>query len=113
MPSKDLAAKYSVPKNTISTWIKNKDQILSSLEKGQNVKLRKLRAGAHEALEAAVLKWFLNMKSQDVPLSDGIIQEKASIYSKELNIENFKASDDWLRPWKERRNITFKTILGE
>ena len=38
LPNKDVATKYGVPKNTISTWIKNKDKILSSLEKGQNVK---------------------------------------------------------------------------
>ena len=85
---------------------------MSSLEKGQNVKRRKLCAGAHEALDAAVSKWFLNMQSQNVPLPGGIIQEKASIYAKELNIENFKASDGCLRRWKERRNITFKTISG-
>ena len=97
MPNKDVATKYGVPKNTISTWIKNKDKIFSSLEKGQNVKHRKLRAGAHEALDAAVFKWFLNMRSQNVPLSGSIIQEKASIYAKELNQENFKASDGWLR----------------
>ena len=96
-PNKDVATKYDVPKNTTSTWIKNKDKILSSLEKGQNVKRRKLRAGAHEALDAAVFKWFLNMQSQNVPLSGSIIQEKASIYAKELNTENFKASDGWLR----------------
>ena len=113
LPNKDVATKYGVPKNTISTWIKNKDKMLSSLEKGQNVKHRKLRAGAHEALDAAVFKWFLNMRNQNVLLSGGIIQEKASIYAKELNIENFKASDCWLRRWKERRNITFKTISGE
>ena len=74
-PNKDVATKYGVPKNTISTWIKNKDKILSSLEKGQNVKRRKLGAGAHEVLDAAVFKWFLNMQSQNVPLSGGIIQE--------------------------------------
>ena len=113
LSNKDVATKYGVPKNTTSTWIKNKDKILSSLEKGQNVKRRKLRAGAHEALDAAIFKWFLNMRSQNVPLSGGIIQEKASIYAKELNIENFKDSDGWLRRWKERRNITFKTISGE
>ena len=113
MPNKDIATKYGVPKNTISTWIKNKDKILSSLEKGQNVKRRKLRAGAHEALDAAVFKWFLNMRSQNVTLSGGIIQEKASIYAKEINIENFKTSDGWLRRWKERRNITLKVISGE
>ena len=101
MLNKDVATKYGVPKNTISAWTKNKDKILSSLEKGQNVKRRKLRAGAQEALEAAVFKWFLNMQSQNVPLSGGIIQEKASIYAKEPNIENFKASNGWLRRWKE------------
>ena len=53
------------------------------------------------------------MRSQNVPLSDAIIQEKASIQAKELNIENFKASDVWLRQWKEQKNITFKTIFGE
>ena len=61
--NKDVATKYGVLKNTISTRIKNKDKILSSLEKGQNVKRRKLRAGAHEALDAAIFKWFLNMRS--------------------------------------------------
>ena len=66
-----------------------------------------------ELTRHAVFKWFLNMRSQNVPLSGGIIQEKASIYAKELNIENFKASDGCLRRWKERRNNTFKTISGE
>ena len=55
-------------KHTISTWVKNKDKILSSLEK-QNVKCKKLYAGDHKTLEAAVFNWFLNMRSQNVPLS--------------------------------------------
>ena len=53
------------------------------------------------------------MRSQNVPLSGGRIQRKASICAKELIIENFKVSDGWLRLWKERRNITFKTISIE
>ena len=35
--NKEVARKYNVPKNTISTWVKNKDKILSSLEEWQNV----------------------------------------------------------------------------
>ena len=53
------------------------------------------------------------MRNQNVPLSGAIIQEKASQHAKELSIENFKASDGWLRRWKERNNVTFKTISGE
>ena len=113
--NKEVAAKYNVPKITISTWVKNKDKILSSLEEGQNVKRLKLGGAAHEALDQALFKWFLNIRNQNVPLSDAIIQEKVSSYAKELNIENFKASDGWLRRWKERRNHFnhFKKILGE
>ena len=33
----EVAGKYNVPKNTISTWVKYKDKILSSLEEWQNV----------------------------------------------------------------------------
>ena len=41
-----------------------------------------------------------------------MMQEKAVIFAKELNTENFQASDGWLRRWKERNNISFKTFRG-
>ena len=53
------------------------------------------------------------MQSQNVPLSASMIQEKAFMFAKELNTENFQASDGWLRRWKERSNISFKTVSGE
>ena len=58
---------------------------MSSLEEGQNVKQQKLRGAAHEALDLSVFKCFLNIRSQNVPLSGAIIQEKARSYAKELN----------------------------
>ena len=50
------------------------------------------------------------MRSQNVPLPGAIIQEKASIYAKELNIENFKASDGWLHRWKHHIQNNFWRI---
>ena len=47
------------------------------------------------------------MRSQNVPLSEAVI------FVKELNTENFQVSDGWLQRWKERNNISFKTIFGE
>ena len=66
-----------------------------------------------QLVDQAIFNWFLNMQSQNVPLSASMIQEKAVIFSKELNTENFQASDGWLRNWKERNNISFKTVPGE
>ena len=38
--------------------------------------------------------------------------EASVIFAKELNTESFEASDGWLRRWKERNNISFKTVSG-
>ena len=38
MSNKDIAAKYGVPKNTLSTLVKNKEKLLNSLEKRSNIK---------------------------------------------------------------------------
>ena len=72
-----------------------------------------MKSGNHELVDQAIFNWFLNMRSQNVPLSASMIQEKAVIFAKELNTENFQVSDGWLRRWKERNNIPFKTVSGK
>ena len=37
MANKDVVAKYGVPKKTLSTWVKNKQNLTISLEKKRNV----------------------------------------------------------------------------
>ena len=111
--NKDVPAKYNVPKNTLSTWVKNKDKLFDALKKSTNDKRQKLKPGNHELVDQAIFNWFLNMRSQNVPLSASMIQEKAVNFAKELNTENFQASDGWLRSWKERNNISFKTVSRE
>ena len=86
--NKDVAAKYNVPKNTLSTWVKKKQKLFNALKKGTNVKRQKLKSGDHELLDQAIFNWFLNMQSHNIPLSASMIQEKAVIFAKGLNTEN-------------------------
>ena len=109
----DVAAKYNVPKNTLSTCVKNKGKFFYALKKGTNVKRQKLKSDNHELVDEANFNWFLNMRSQNVPLSASMIKEKTVIFGKELNTENFQVSNDWLRCWKERNNKSFKTLSEE
>ena len=53
--NKDVAAKYKcVPKNTLSTWVKNKAKGLEWLEKGSNIARQKLRTGNFELVDKAI-----------------------------------------------------------
>ena len=54
-------------------------------------------------------KYFLNVRSQNIPVSGPMLKEKAMAYARQLQIVDFKRSDGW----KTRHGITFKTIAGE
>ena len=96
MSNKDVVARYSVPRNTLSTWVKNQEKLSDSLGKGINIKRQKLRIGNLEMVEKAIFSCSLTMQFQNVSLSVAIIQEKALTFAKELNVENFQASNGWL-----------------
>ena len=86
----DVATKYGVPKNTLYTSVKSKEKIFAALEKGSYVKRQKLRTGDHETLGTAVFQMVFKFAKSNRPII-------WCQYAKELRIENFKASDDWLR----------------
>ena len=52
-----------------------------------------MKSGNHELVDQAIFNWFLNMRNQNVLLSAFMIQEKAVIFAKKFNTENFQASD--------------------
>jgi len=103
MKNKDVAAKYGVKKNTLSTWLKNKKKLTTSLEKkGMSSSQKSTRCGDYDQVDKAVFKWFVGMRSQQVPIDGTILKEKALEFAKKLKIEGFKASDCWLGNWKKR-----------
>ena len=75
--NKDVAAKYNVPKNILSTLVKNKEKLLDALKKETNVKRQKSKLGNHELVNQAIFNWFLNKQSQNVPLSASMIQKSS------------------------------------
>ena len=99
-------AKYGMPKNTLSTWLKNKDKIFEATKKGSNSKRQRVRQGTFANLDQAIFKWLLVVRSSDVAVSALVFKTKA-------NVKNFKASDGWLDRWKKRFSVSFKTVSGE
>ena len=88
-----VAAKYGIPKNTLSTWLKNKDKIFESTKKVSNSKRQRLRQGTCANLNQAMFKWLLVVRSKNVAVSAPVFKTKATEFAEKMNVENFKASD--------------------
>ena len=108
LSKKEAASKYKVALNTISTWLKNKEKIINAITKGKNLKTKNLKGGSYDKLDQAMYKYFLNVRSHNIPVSGPMLKEKAMAYARQLQIADFKGSDGWLDRWK-----TFKTVAGE
>ena len=101
MTNKEASEKFGVPKNTISTWMKNKDKLFEGLEQSSSG-AKKMRRCDYEQVDKAVFKWLFLQRSQNVPIDGPILKEKALQFAKSFNFPTFKASDGWLDKWKRR-----------
>ena len=98
--SKNVAEKYRVSKNTVSTWLKNKE---SFLLRWKNLRTNAKKLGkAYQDMDNVVFQWFLSQRSKNIPTDGTFIKQKAMKYAKELGATDFKASEGWLGRWKKR-----------
>ena len=90
----NVANKCGVPRNTVSTWFKNKEKLLFSLEKdGSSSKRKKLSAGKFEDVDKAVYLWFVAKRNQQVPIDGVLLTKKALNFAHNLGEREFKACD--------------------
>ena len=113
-PKSEIARHFGVPSNTLSTWIKNAEKIKAAYQQSSFAPDRKrMRTANFEDVEHALLKWFKNVRDQNLPISGPMLSAKAEEFAQRLDHSDFKCSNGWLDRFKERHNITFKKICGE
>ena len=76
-------------KKTLSTWKKNKEKIFEK-NNGDPISKR-VKLENQEELNKSVHKWFLILRSENVPISGSMLKEKAPEFAGGLNIEEFQA----------------------
>jgi hypothetical protein len=66
-PKKDVAARFDILPNTLSTILKNKENIVESYEKSTISPARKRhRSSAHENVDAALYEWSKERCNQNI-----------------------------------------------
>lgn len=109
-----IANEMGVAPSTVATILKDRQKILELHRGSQLAPSRKrLRLGNFEDVDAAVLIWFKDARSQNVPVSGPMLQEKARQFADALDITGFEASAGWLHRFRERNRITWQVVSGE
>ena len=106
MANKEASEKFGVPKNTISTWMKNKNKLFEGLEQSSS-DAKKMRGCDYEQVVKAVFKWIFLQRSQSVPIDGPIPKEKAIQFAKSFNFPTFKASGGLLDKSKKGKKTAF------
>ena len=88
---KDVARMFEVPKSTLSTWKKHKEKIYENYERGLGA--TRVKPEKYEAVNKAVMKWLLIMRSKNIPINGPMFKRKAQEFAEQVNSEDFHASD--------------------
>ena len=110
----DVAKEFLVAKSTVSLLCCKKSMFRKAVESQIFCPHRKKNCGAkHKDIEEALLLWFKQARTMNVPISGPILQAKAKELALVLGHCEFHCSSGWLECFKARNNIAFRRMCGE
>lgn len=116
-----LAKEFGIGVSTVGDMKRNAEKIkkfsvtLDKATTSDSAKSRKtMKTADDQELDNVLFRWFIQKRSEGVPLSGPMIKEKALILNSKLGgSEDFKASSGWLEKFKHRHGIRQLSIEGE
>lgn len=118
VPVAMLSKMYNIGKQTVRDIVKKKDDLQRFVASSDSTRAiserRTLKKPTFQEIDDAMTKWFLEKRTQGVPVSGPMCVRQAENFHKQLKIEgNFSASSGWLYRFKKRHGIRELSIQGE
>ncbi|XP_054060076.1 tigger transposable element-derived protein 4 [Rissa tridactyla] len=105
----EIAAKYGIKKNSLSSIMKNKEKVLEAFESLRfDPKRKRLRTAFYTDLEEALVKWYRMAQCLNVPVNGPMLRLKANDFAQKLGHSDFKCSNGWLDRFKSRYGLVFR-----
>ncbi|NXI60254.1 TIGD4 protein, partial [Chloroceryle aenea] len=105
----DIAIKYGIKKNSLSSIMKNKDKVLEAFESLRfDPKRKRLRTAFYTDLEEALVKWYRIAQCLKVPVNGPMLRLKANDFAQKLGHSDFRCSNGWLDRFKSRYGLVFR-----
>ena len=105
LSQRKLAIKYNISLGSVSNVLKRKAEYLSDYETNQNQSVKRKIMGMYaQKLDEEVNEWFVQQRSENIPIYGPILQQKAREISELLgdNLGSFKGSNGWLERFRTR-----------
>ena len=113
---KEIAEKYGIPHNTLSTIVKNRAKLerpgLTLTAEFQPDRKRQ-RTTEKLDIDQALFLWFKQARAMSAPISNPVLTSQAELTASELGLTDFTASVGWIERFKRRHGIALKTVSGE
>ncbi|XP_037529357.1 tigger transposable element-derived protein 6-like [Rhipicephalus sanguineus] len=114
MKKVSVAQKYGIADTTVSAIWKNREKVQQQLQGDAGSLARKrIRVSKYEDMDAALYKWFCEVRAQNVPVSGPMLQAKARSFATLLGIDGFNPLNGWIQRFKDRHGISYRVISGE
>ena len=105
---------YGLSKTTVNTIWKNRDNLKRQFQSADfSSESKRFRSSDYKDVDAALLKWFKQVRTRNVPINGPLLMAKANALAGALGYTDFKASTGFLDRWKVRHSISFKKVCGE
>ncbi|XP_046386326.1 jerky protein homolog-like [Ischnura elegans] len=113
-----LREEYGVGQSTIYDIKGQREKLLQFVSESDSLagisKRRNIRGPSNNEVDKVVYEWFRQRRSEGVPISGGIIMEKAKYFHKELQITSpCEYTTGWLQKFKQRHGIRYLKVTGE
>lgn len=97
---------------SIGNYSKNKESIIANAALNFDIK-RITKGSRYQELNDKLWDWIQTIESFGAVYSEKILKEKALQIAKEMNIDEFRATNGWLYSFKSAHNINCKILSGE
>ncbi|KAK9721599.1 CENP-B N-terminal DNA-binding domain [Popillia japonica] len=95
-----IRREFGIPEGTVRGWMAEETKLnsfIDKLDEGTSLNRKKTRLGKNEQVDNCLYMWFVQKRSEGVPISGPALKLQAEKFHKDLNLDgDFKASDGWL-----------------
>lgn len=110
---KELMIHFQCGKTQVYDCLSKKEEIKKNFSMLKSPGIKRIRSSEFDKLNDVIFQWFCTARTKSFPISGPIIQAKALEVASKMNFFEFKASNGWLRSFRKRFKISFRSVCGE